>query len=126
MIVEPGSPASAGVTAGTGVRDLPEVSGGRAVVGWVFRQSVLQRRLGLMTVGATTAAGHGEYAAPDADQRDAIRLAATATAGLFRCVDGRAAPVGEPLPIDSRAADQRTLLGSDNVARVSRGRSIRP
>ncbi|ASO19471.1 putative membrane protein [Actinoalloteichus hoggarensis] len=63
-----------------------------AVIGWTIRQSVLQRRLGLMTVGATTAAGYGLYAAIDLDTGDALRFARSATPELLRpCLGGTAA-----------------------------------
>ncbi|MPZ80976.1 MAG: PH domain-containing protein [Actinophytocola sp.] len=54
-----------------------------AVIGWTFRQSVLQRRLGLVTVKATTAAGRGGYPAPDVLVHDAGTLADDAVPGLI-------------------------------------------
>jgi putative membrane protein len=54
-----------------------------AVIGWTFRQSVLQRRLGLMTVRATTAAGSGGYTAPDLATADAVALADRVVPGLL-------------------------------------------
>ncbi|MEU4364498.1 PH domain-containing protein [Promicromonospora sp. NPDC023987] len=56
----------------------------RAVVGWTVRQSVLQRRAGLITVVATTAAGPGAYAVRDAAQQDGLALADAAVPGLLR------------------------------------------
>ncbi|GAA4708276.1 putative membrane protein [Promicromonospora umidemergens] len=56
----------------------------RAVVGWTVRQSVLQRRAGLITVVATTAAGRGAYAVRDAAQQDGLTLADAAVPGLLR------------------------------------------
>jgi putative membrane protein len=53
-----------------------------AVIGWTFRQSVLQRRLGLLTVRATTAAGRGGYVAPDLAAADAVALADRVVPGL--------------------------------------------
>jgi putative membrane protein len=53
------------------------------IIGWTFRQSVFQRRAGLVTVVATTAAGAGAYAVPDADPDDGLALAATAVPGLL-------------------------------------------
>jgi putative membrane protein len=52
------------------------------VVGWTVRQTLLQRRRGLATVVATTAAGRGAFHAHDVDARAGVRLAATATPGL--------------------------------------------
>lgn len=47
------------------------------------RQSVLQRRLGLCTVSAMTAAGWGAYEAPDVAASDALDLAARAAPGVI-------------------------------------------
>lgn len=47
-----------------------------AVCGVRVRQSVLQRRLGLATFSASTAAGYGRYSAPDAGVRRVEELAA--------------------------------------------------
>ena len=47
------------------------------------RQSVLQRRLGLSTVSAMTAAGWGIYEAPDVAAPTAVALAAQAAPGLL-------------------------------------------
>lgn len=52
------------------------------VVGWTVRQTVLQRRRGLVTVVATTAAGRGAFHAHDVDARAGVRLAAAATPRL--------------------------------------------
>lgn len=48
-----------------------------------LRQSLLQRRLGLMTVSTMTAAGWGGYDAPDLDARQAVDFANRASAGLL-------------------------------------------
>ncbi|WP_345380531.1 PH domain-containing protein [Pseudonocardia yuanmonensis] len=53
------------------------------VIGWTVRQTVLQRRTGLVTLGATTAAGRGAFHAHDVDGREALRLAAEATPSLL-------------------------------------------
>jgi putative membrane protein len=53
------------------------------IIGWTFRQSVFQRRAGLVTVIATTAAGAGAYAVPDAGSDDGLTLAAAAVPGLL-------------------------------------------
>ncbi|MFE7135803.1 PH domain-containing protein [Streptomyces sp. NPDC057638] len=53
------------------------------VIGWVVSQSVFQRRAGILTVTATTAAGSGAYAVYDADATEAIAFAAEAVPGLL-------------------------------------------
>jgi putative membrane protein len=53
------------------------------IIGWTFRQSVFQRRAGLVTVIATTAAGEGAYAAFDAGSHDGLTFAAAAVPGLL-------------------------------------------
>ncbi|AOS62733.1 PH domain-containing protein [Actinoalloteichus hymeniacidonis] len=55
-----------------------------AVIGWTIRESVLQRRLGLLSVTATTAAGYGQYAAIDIGAQEGLKLAAAATPDLVR------------------------------------------
>jgi putative membrane protein len=47
------------------------------------RESILQRRLGLRTVSAMTAAGWGVYEAPDVAASEAVAFAATAAPGLL-------------------------------------------
>ncbi|TKK79076.1 hypothetical protein FDA94_36110 [Herbidospora galbida] len=54
-----------------------------AVIGWKFRQSLLQRRLNLVTVIATTAAGYGRYKAPDLDLHDGVEFADRATPDML-------------------------------------------
>ncbi len=56
---------------------------GRAVVGWRIRQSVFQRRLGLATLTAATAAGTGQYEAVDLRAADAVDVAERAAPGLL-------------------------------------------
>lgn len=53
------------------------------VIGWTFRQSVFQRRAGLATAEAVTAAGRGGYAVLDAAAGDAAALADATTPGLL-------------------------------------------
>lgn len=55
----------------------------RAVVGWRLRQSVLQRRLGLASFTAATAAGHGAYGVSDLDADGAVVLAGQAVPDLL-------------------------------------------
>ncbi|MGQ0575523.1 MAG: PH domain-containing protein [Pseudonocardia sp.] len=53
------------------------------VIGWTVRQSVFQRRSGLATLEAVTAAGEGGYAIPDMAAADAVDLADEAVPGLL-------------------------------------------
>ncbi|GAA2869545.1 PH domain-containing protein [Pseudonocardia halophobica] len=73
------------------------------VIGWTVRQTILQRRNGLVTLGATTAAGRGAFHAHDVDGREALRLAGEATPSLLApfLVSG---PV--PGPVPRAAGDQ--------------------
>lgn len=52
------------------------------VIGWTFRDTWFQRRVGLVTVDATTAGGQGRITVPDVPVGDAIGLADAATPGL--------------------------------------------
>ncbi|MBK1787849.1 PH domain-containing protein [Prauserella cavernicola] len=56
----------------------------RATVGLKFRQSIFQRRLGLITVVATTAAGDGGYKVVDVRDVDGAPLAGTIAPQLVR------------------------------------------
>jgi putative membrane protein len=56
----------------------------RGTVGWTVRQSWFQRRAGLVTVVATTAAGTGAYAVRDTAEADGLALADAAVPGLLR------------------------------------------
>jgi putative membrane protein len=53
------------------------------VIGWTFRQSVFQRRAGLVTVEAVTAAGAGGYPVLDVSAADGVALADATTPGLL-------------------------------------------
>jgi putative membrane protein len=53
------------------------------VIGWRIRQSPLQRRAGLVTLEAVTAAGAGGYAIPDLAAPDAVALTDAALPGLL-------------------------------------------
>lgn len=53
------------------------------IIGWRISQSIFQRRLGLVTVDATTAAGRGHYATIDADEHEGLDFAADAVPGLL-------------------------------------------
>lgn len=53
------------------------------IIGWRIHQSWFQRRQGLVSLAATTAAGHQHYVAHDILAADAIALAAAATSPLM-------------------------------------------
>ena len=53
------------------------------IIGWNLRQSFFQRRAGVVTVEATTAAGRQRYAAEDVPAELAVRLADRALPGLL-------------------------------------------
>ncbi|MEV6549893.1 PH domain-containing protein [Streptomyces sp. NPDC051597] len=53
------------------------------VIGWTVKQSVFQRRAGLLTLTATTAAGAGAYAVRDAAEAEGLAFAAEAVPGLL-------------------------------------------
>ncbi|WP_179891931.1 PH domain-containing protein, partial [Streptomyces sp. sk226] len=53
------------------------------VIGWTVKQSVFQRRAGLLSVTATTAAGGGAYTAYDTDASEGLTFAAEAVPGLL-------------------------------------------
>jgi putative membrane protein len=53
------------------------------VIGWNLRSTFFQRRLGLTTLVATTAAGRQKYAVADLADADAVRFADTCVPGLL-------------------------------------------
>jgi len=53
------------------------------VIGWTVRSSPFQRRAGLITLAATTAAGRGEYFVRDVDESEGLAFAAEAVPGLL-------------------------------------------
>jgi len=53
------------------------------VIGWTLSRSPLQRRAGLATLTATTAAGAGGYRIVDADDGEAVSFAAEAVPGVL-------------------------------------------
>lgn len=63
-----------------GRRDVLERTG---IIGWNIQQSWFQRRAGLVTLTATTAAGRQGYPVPDVPAGEAIRLADAAVPGLL-------------------------------------------
>ena len=52
------------------------------IIGWRIHQSWFQRRQGLVSLAATTAAGHQHYVAHDIPAADALALASAATGPL--------------------------------------------
>lgn len=54
------------------------------IIGWNIRRSFFQRRSGLVTLTATTAAGDGAYQVLDLEEAEAIEFAEAATPGLLR------------------------------------------
>ncbi|GAA3145489.1 hypothetical protein GCM10020001_080740 [Nonomuraea salmonea] len=55
----------------------------RGVAGWTFTETFFQRRSGLVTVSATTAAGRGHYEVVDVGRSDGLDLAAATVPGLL-------------------------------------------
>ncbi|GGZ43666.1 hypothetical protein GCM10010387_42480 [Streptomyces inusitatus] len=53
------------------------------VIGWVVKRSLFQRRAGVLTVTATTAAGAGAYSVHDADGSEGLVFARRAVPGLL-------------------------------------------
>uniref|UniRef100_UPI003D712CC1 PH domain-containing protein n=1 Tax=Streptomyces wuyuanensis TaxID=1196353 RepID=UPI003D712CC1 len=53
------------------------------VIGWTLKQSWFQRRAGVLTLTATTAAGDGAYPVYDADEHEIMDFAARAVPGLL-------------------------------------------
>ncbi|MFK3733707.1 PH domain-containing protein [Streptomyces sp. NPDC088090] len=53
------------------------------IIGWTVKQSYFQRRAGLLTLTATTAAGEGAYDVLDAGESQALALADRAVPGLL-------------------------------------------
>ncbi|QDY76204.1 PH domain-containing protein [Streptomyces qinzhouensis] len=54
------------------------------IIGWTVTESLAQRRAGLITLTATTAAGAGGYAIHDADRGEGLAFADAAVPGLLR------------------------------------------
>jgi putative membrane protein len=75
------------------------------IIGWNLRQSWFQRRRGLATLEATTAAGAGVYAVVDLDLPGAVDLAAAAVPGLL---DGFLAGAQSDSAATSSSPNQRT------------------
>ena len=66
------------------------------IIGWRIHQSWFQCRQGLVSLAATTAAGHQHYVAHDIPAAAALDLATSATAllGPFRTPAGSGRPAG--------------------------------
>ncbi|MFJ8663727.1 PH domain-containing protein [Streptomyces sp. NPDC093795] len=70
------------------------------VIGWTVKQSYFQRRAGVLTLTATTAAGEGAYAIYDAGESQGLTFAAEAVPDLL-------APFIEPVPTpEARSTDR--------------------
>ncbi len=54
------------------------------IIGWRLTQSVFQKRMGLMTLDATTAAGKGYYSVIDADEHEILDFADESVPELLR------------------------------------------
>ena len=63
------------------IRTILEIDG---IIGWVFHQSLFQRRLGLCNLVATTAAGSESVVIRDVSLERAVRLSAAATPDLLK------------------------------------------
>jgi putative membrane protein len=63
------------------------------VIGWNLTQSFFQRRVGLATLTATTAAGRQQYAVQDVPVEDAVLLASEAVPSLLEPFLVRGTPV---------------------------------
>ncbi|MEU2127005.1 PH domain-containing protein [Streptomyces sp. NPDC018352] len=64
------------------------------VIGWTVRQTYFQRRAGVLSVTATTAAGAGAYTAYDTDAGEGLDFAAKAVPGLLEPFLERVPPAG--------------------------------
>ncbi|MEU2433028.1 PH domain-containing protein [Streptomyces sp. NPDC007861] len=62
------------------------------VIGWTLKQSWFQRRAGVLTLTATTAAGDGAYSVPDADRHEVLDFASRAVPGLLEPFLDRSPP----------------------------------
>jgi len=54
------------------------------IIGWTVRSSPFQRRAGLVSIAATTAAGGGEYVVHDVGESEGLSLADDAVPGLLK------------------------------------------
>jgi putative membrane protein len=78
------------------------------IIGWTVRSTVFQRRLGLATVVATTAAGRGAYALVDVDAHQGLQVAGEAVPGLLDpFLSGRVTVTGDPAGPDATSPAAR-------------------
>jgi len=94
-----------------------------AIIGWRIHQTWFQRRQGLMTLTATTAAGHQHYSLRDVPVAEGLALAAAATGDLLvpflrapsvkdlspRWRDNRAPGAAVPGNLDRLRTERRSL-----------------
>lgn len=66
------------------------------VIGWTLKQSWFQRRAGVLTLTATTAAGDGAYPVYDADEQEILDFAARAVPALLEPFLERSGDPGAP------------------------------
>ncbi|HEY9439945.1 MAG TPA: PH domain-containing protein, partial [Streptomyces sp.] len=64
------------------------------IIGWNIHRSFFQRRAGLATLVATTAAGRQQYPVPDVEHAVALGLADQATPGLLTPFLAQRPPAG--------------------------------
>lgn len=77
----------------------------QGIIGWRASQSIFQRRAGLMTLTATTAAGSRRYSVVDADEHEVLEFGAEAVPGLldrFLVRDSQLTDRSNPAPSDGR------------------------
>jgi putative membrane protein len=86
----------------------------QGVIGWTVSQSFFQRRAGVLTLTATTAAGAGGYSIHDAAEGEGLAFAAGAVPGLL-------APFLEGLPAPAPEPDGTTHPGADGCAGPASG-----
>ncbi len=73
------------------------------IIGWNFTSTFFQRRLGLTTLTATTAAGKQKYRIYDMADRDAVGFAEDARPGLVAPFAGFARPAAAPAEVSEPA-----------------------
>jgi putative membrane protein len=71
------------------------------IIGWTVRQTLLQRRAGVATLVAATAAGRKRYHVIDVPAREAWSIAAAASPWVADSIWARQDP--DPVPIGRRA-----------------------
>jgi putative membrane protein len=64
------------------------------IIGWNFERTLFQRRVGLTTLTATTAAGRQRYEVQDVELGEALRVAEALRPGLLDPFLERDAPTG--------------------------------